>query len=480
MTQQDFAGTDEHAANGALKEQVALSSIAASAGITIAKLVAGLLSGSLALLSEAGHALVDTAATMMTYLAVRTANKPADEAHHYGHGKFESLAALAETIILFILATVVVTQAWERLKTGGGEFEPTVLAFGVLIASIIVDITRVHILRRVARQTGSQALAADAIHFASDMVGSVLVLLGLGAAALGFKYGDALAAMGVAGFVAIAGWRLGRQTVDTLLDKAPAGVSDEIRAIVSKVPGVVEIENLRLRPGGTHLFGDVSVVVSRTLALDQVAQVKSRILAAVSTAVPNIAFSVDVIPRALDDETVLERVLLTAARLRMPIHGVMVQNLDSGLSVSLHIEVDGRMSLGAAHAKASKLESAIRAELGPEVEVETHIEPLMVKHLQGHDAAEGVREKVAAGLTAAAREMDGLVGIYDVRVRETPAGLVVIYHCHFAADESVAAVHSAVDEVERRMRIARPDMVRIIGHAEPTGKAEAKAHAARR
>ena len=329
----------------------------------------------------------------MTYLAIRTANKPADEGHQYGHGKFESMAALAETIILFILATVVVTQAWERLKTGGGEFEPTVLAFGVLIVSIIVDITRVYTLRRVARETGSQALAADAIHFASDMVGSVLVLLGLGAAVLGFKYGDALAAMGVAGFIAIAGWRLGRQTIDTLLDKAPAGVSDEIRAIVPKVPGVVEIETLRLRPGGTHLFGDVSVVVSRTLALDQVAQVKSRILAAVKTAVPNIALSVDVIPKALDDETVLERVLLTAAQQRVPIHGVMVQNLESGLSVSLHIEVDGRMSIGAAHAKASKLESAIRAELGPEIEVETHIEPLMVKHLEGHDASEGVGKR---------------------------------------------------------------------------------------
>ncbi len=242
MTGQDLAGTDEHAAGAALKERVALSSTFASAGITIAKLVAGLLSGSLALLSEAAHALVDTAATIMTYLAIRTANKPADEGHQYGHGKFESMAALAETIILFILATVVVTQAWERLKTGGGDFEPTVLAFGVLIVSIIVDITRVYTLRRVARDTGSQALAADAIHFASDMVGSVLVLLGLGAAALGFKYGDALAAMGVAGFIAIAGWRLGRQTIDTLLDKAPAGVSDEIRAIVSKVPGVVEIE----------------------------------------------------------------------------------------------------------------------------------------------------------------------------------------------------------------------------------------------
>ena len=479
MTGQDLARTAEHAASAALKERVALSSTAASAGITIAKLVAGLLSGSLALLSEAAHALVDTAATIMTYLAIRTANKPADEEHRYGHGKFESMAALAETIILFVLATVVVTQAWERLKTGGGEFEPTVLAFGVLIVSIIVDITRVYTLRRVARETGSQALAADAIHFASDMVGSVLVLLGLGAAALGFKYGDALAALGVAGFIAIAGWRLGRQTIDTLLDKAPAGVGDEIRAIVSKVPGVVEIETLRLRPGGTHLFGDVSVVVSRTLPLDQVAQVKSHILAGVQTAVPNIAFSVDVIPRALDDETVLERVLLTAAQQRIPIHGVMVQNLESGLSVSLHIEVDGRMSLSA-HARASKLESAIRAELGPEVEVETHIEPLMVKHLEGQDASEGIRATISAALMAAARDIDGIDGIHDVRVRETPAGLVVIYHCHFTSDQSVAAVHNAVDEVERRMRIARPDMVRIIGHAEPTGKAEAKAHAAHR
>ncbi len=158
---------------------------------------------------------------------------------------------------------------------------------------------------------------------------------------------------------------MGRQTIDTLLDKAPAGVGDEIRAIISKIPGVVEIEKLRLRPGGTHLFGDVSVVVSRTLPLDRVAEVKSRILSDVQTAARGIALSVDVIPRALDDETVLERVLLTAARLRMPVHGVMVQNLESGLSVSLHLEVDSRMSLGAAHAKASKLESAIQGRAWP-------------------------------------------------------------------------------------------------------------------
>jgi cation diffusion facilitator family transporter len=462
------------AEQAALKERVALSSTFASAGITVGKLVAGLLSGSLALLSEAAHAFVDTAATIMTYLAVRTANKPADEGHHYGHGKFESLSALAETIVLFILATVVVIEAIDRLKTGGGEFEPSILAFGVLIVSILVDITRVYTLRRVARETGSQALAADAIHFASDMVGSVLVLLGLGAAALGFKYGDGLAALGVAAFVAIAGWRLGRHTVDTLLDKAPDGVGEEIKASISNVPGVVAIETLRLRPSGAHLFGDVSVAVPRTLPLDHVSEIKSRILAEAQKVSPDIALSVDVIARALDDETVLERVLLTAARLRTPVHGVMVQNLEDRLSVSLHIEVDGRMSLGAAHAQASKLESAIRAELGPEVEVETHIEPLMVKHLTGHDAPDEVRQAISAELANAASELLGTDAIHDVRTRETAEGLVVIYHCRFSPDLPVTAVHEAVDHVERHMRAARPDMVRIVGHAEPASRGDAE------
>ena len=208
------------------------------------------------------------------------------------------------------------------------------------------------------------------------------------------------------------------------------------------------------------------------MPLDRVAQLKSRILSAARTVAPDISFSVDVIPRALDDETVLERVLLTAARLRVPVHGVSVQNLESGLSVSLHVEVDGRMSLGAAHAKASKIETAICAELGPQVEVETHIEPLMVNHLEGREASKDVVEAVSAALLTAARAIDGLDEVHDVRVRETPAGLVVIYHCVFASGMTVSAAHNAVHEVERRMRAARPDLALIIGHAEPSPKTE--------
>lgn len=449
------------------KERVALSSIFASAGITLAKLVAGLLSGSLALVSEAAHALVDTGATILTYLAVRTANKPPDEEHHYGHGKFESLAALGETIILFVLATIVVMHATTRLLAGTSEFEPTKLAFAVLILSIVVDLNRVRVLRKVARETGSQALAADAIHFASDMIGSVLVLVGFIAALLGFKYADPVAAIGVALFIAIAGWRLGRRTIDTLLDKAPEGLADRVRQIVAQTPGVVEVSQLRIRPGGTHLFAEATVVVSRTLSLPHVSKLKDRIASAVAQQHPDVSLTVNTTPRALDDETVLERVLITAAQLRTPVHHVTVQNLKDRLSVSLDIEVDGRMSLAAAHAKASKVEAALRDELGPDTEVETHIEPLVVKHIEGIEAAEPQTTAIRQALHDAARDIDGLEEVHDIRVRRSADGMVVNFHCRFRGDSSVAAVHKAVDRLERQVIARVPGIQRIIGHSEP-------------
>jgi len=452
------------------KERVALFSIAASAGITIAKLIAGLLSGSLALLSEAGHALVDTAATIITYFAVRTANRPADDEHHYGHGKFESLAALAETVILFMLATVVVIHAWDRLAAGGGEFEPTLLAFAVLIVSIVVDLNRVYSLRKVAKETGSQALAADALHFASDLAGSTLVLLGLLAALAGFKYGDALAAIGVAAFIAVAGWRLGRQTIDTLLDKAPSGLTEQISRLAATVPGVVEVDSVRVRHGGTRVFSELSVVVSRTLPLDRVARVKQDIEAIVQNALPGTEVSVNVIPRALSDETVLERVLLVAARRRVPVHHVIVQQIGPRLSVSLDVEVDGRLSLGAAHGIASKFESSLREELGPETEIETHIEPLQTKRLEAADVLPLESARLSAALQSLAADIPGLGEVHDVRVRQSAAGLVVNYHCLMDANTNVLTAHENVDRLEQKFRNAFPDLVRVVGHAEPSRK----------
>jgi cation diffusion facilitator family transporter len=450
------------------KEKAALGSIAASAGLTAAKAIIGLLTGSLAILSEAGHSLLDLAATVLTYIAVRISGKPADAEHQYGHGKVESVTALIETAFLFLLAAAVVFEAVQRLL---GErvyaVEATAAAFAIIAISIIVDFFRARTLNRVAKATSSQALEADALHFRTDMWSSIAVLVGLGGVALGYFWADAAAALVVAVFIGIAGWRLGRRTIDALTDMAPAGVSERVAAITRRVPGVVAVERVRARPAGAVLFVDLGVGVSRTLPLDRVAAIKARLVRAIRAELPEAEVTITTEPRALDDETVRERVMLIARNNGLAVHHVAVQALADRLSVSADLEVDGTLPLTAAHETASRLEEAIREELGPDVEVETHIEPLPAALLAGRDAAAARVTEIGEALAALAAVLAGLGEVHDVRVRETADGEIVNFHCRVDPALSVSAVHALVDTIERGLRRSFPGIARVIGHAEP-------------
>jgi cation diffusion facilitator family transporter len=453
------------------KERVALTSIAASGGLTVAKGVVGLTSGSLAMLSEAAHSLIDFVATVMTYFAVRISGKPADEEHHYGHGKVESVAALAETALLFLLSGVVIWEAVERLLGRDARpVEATLMAFAVIIVSIVVDFFRARLLYRVAAETSSEALEADALHFSSDMWSSLAVLVGLGGVALGYPWADSAAALIVAIFICIAGWRLGKRTIDTLTDAAPVGVAEHIRAIVERVPGVVAIERVRARPAGPVLFVELAVSVSRTLPLDRVVAIKAEAAAAIAAELPEAEINIIAEPRALDDETVTERVMVIAHNRGLAVHHVTVHEIAGRLSVSLDLEVDGDLSLVRAHEIADSLEAAILEELGPGGEVETHIEPLQAQDLRGSDASPDRVGLVRGALDEIARELGTIAQVHDVRVRETEHGEIVNFHCTVDPRLTVHEVHEKVDEVERALRRRSPAIKRVIGHAEPAVK----------
>ena len=450
-----------------VKERVALTSIAASGGLTVAKAVVGYFSGSLALISEAAHSALDFAATVMTWYAVRVSGKPADEEHHYGHGKVESVTALIATGLLFVLSVVVIWEAIRRLMGEGHAVEATVWAFIVIVVSIVVDFLRARLLYRTARETTSHALEADALHFDSDMWSSTAVLAGLIGVALGYHWADSAAALIVAVVILIAGWRLGRRTIDTLTDTAPEGAAANITEIAEKTSGVVAVERVRVRSVGPTLFADLVVAVSRTLPLDRVAEIKSVVERAIQAAMPTAEVDVVTHPRALSDETVLERVMVIARNRALAVHHVTVHAIGGRLSISLDLEVDGSLSLGQAHEIADGLEAALGAELGVEVEIETHIEPLQTRGLTGRDAP---NERVAAvreALNAIAANIAFVGQIHDVRVRETADGEIVNFHCRVDAQLTVRDVHERVDDVERALRQKFPTVKRVIGHAEP-------------
>jgi cation diffusion facilitator family transporter len=448
------------------KSHVAAISVFASAGMATAKFVVGIAIGSLALVSEALHSSVDVVATIITWLVVRVSDLPADEEHQYGHGKFESISALGVIAMLYVLAGGILVESWSRLREGTPPPTLSTIPFIVLLIDIAVNFWRARALHRTAHATQSQALAADALHFASDVLGSVAVIIGLALSGLGFAWGDAAAAVAVAVMIAALGLRLARSTVETLLDRAPEGASEKARAAIRALPGVVDVERLRVRMVGATHFIDAVVQVPRTYPIDRVEEIKQKAKEAVARILGEADLTFTAVPVALSNESVRERIMVIARNSGLAVHHVTVHDLGGKLSVSLDLEVDGEMPLVDAHDIAHRLERDIREEFGEEVEVDTHIEPLEPGLPFGTDAAPERIEIIRTALARFAADT-AIHDIHNVRVRDTDAGEVVNFHCRAAPSMSVIRVHENVDEIERALRRAFPTVKRVISHAEP-------------
>lgn len=451
------------------KKRVALISLFASICLAIGKFTIALATGSLGILSDAVHSLLDVGATGITYMAVRVSDRPADREHHFGHAKIESVTALIETGLLFVTCGWIVWEAVGRLFFKESHVEVTWWAVALICVSILIDYNRAHALKRTAEATGSEALAADALHFFSDMWSSGAVLVGLGASWLGFPAGDALAALAVAAVIGLAGYRLGRRTIDTLTDTAPEGVADQVAAVAERGEGILSLKRARIRPAGATTFVDADITVRRTLPFDKVDRIKADFVAAVREEVGDADVSVTAHPVALDDETVHDKVMLVANRRGAAVHHVTVQHVGEKLSVSLDIEVDEAMPYWEAHDIADGLEKAIGKELGEDVEVESHIEPAHLTGVDGIDEKPELRDEIAGLLSELAARQTLLSNVHDVRVRRNAHGLFVTFHCWVDRDLPVVTVHEAVDEMERAFRERMPDVRRVIAHAEPHG-----------
>jgi len=453
-------------ADHTIKSRVAAISVFASAGMATAKFVVGVAIGSLALISEALHSSVDVVATVITWLVVRVSDRPADEEHHYGHGKLESISALGVIALLYVLAGGILVESYSRLREGAPPPTISAIPFIVLLIDIAVNFWRARALQRTARDTKSQALAADALHFASDVLGSVAVIVGLALSGLGYAWGDAAAAIGVAVMIALLGLRMARSTVETLLDRAPEGASARAAAAIRTVPGVVDVERLRVRMVGSTHFIDAIVQVPRTYPIDRVEEIKRRAQDAVTKALGDADLTFTAVPVARNNESVRERIMVIARNSGLAVHHVTVHDLGGKLTVSIDLEVDGDMPLTAAHDIAQELERNIREEFGEDVEVDTHIEPLEPELPMGTDAAPERVETIKTALSRFAAN-GAIHDIHSVRVRNTDAGEIVNFHCRAAPSMSVIKVHENVDEIEHALRRAFPTVKRVISHAEP-------------
>jgi cation diffusion facilitator family transporter len=267
------------------KKSAALNSVAAAVFLTGLKVVVGFWSGSIGILAEAAHSGLDFVAALVTYVAVRAAGKPADAEHPYGHGKIENLSATVEALLLLATCGWIIYEAVERLVGKNIHVDASVWAFGVMAVSILVDVTRSRMLKRVADKHRSQALEADALHFSTDVWSSAVVILGLigvkvaaGVPSLGFlAKADAAAAIVVAAIVVVVSLQLGLRAVQALLDAAPSGMVEKVKTAVEKVEGVHDCHNVRIRHSGPNYFVDLHVLVDGSQTLEEAHALTDRI-----------------------------------------------------------------------------------------------------------------------------------------------------------------------------------------------------------
>jgi cation diffusion facilitator family transporter len=464
------------AASDREKRAAALSSVVAAVFLTGMKIAVGLLTGSLGILAEAAHSGLDLVAAAMTLIAVTVSSRPADSNHPYGHGKIENLSALLETALLLLTCVWIIYEAVRRLFFQEVHVEASAWAFLVMAISIVIDLTRSRMLKRAADKHHSQALEADALHFSTDVWSSSVVILGLalvGAAkALDLPWlakADAVAALGVSAIVIFVSFELGKKTITDLLDGVPATLREEV-VQAAHVPGVLDVEQARIRRAGPELFVDVVVFVSRHEAFEHTHEISNQAKEAIRRALgrPGADVIVHVAPsREEGDKDLVGLVRSLAARRHMDAHDILFHEEEGHLAVDLHLEIRDAERVGDAHEQASQFEADLR-EASPGLErIVTHLEPVRPRADTAAGAEAAEEERVRTVIAELAPRMGLRCRPHDFDIRTAADGVRVAFHCTVDAATGLEEAHHFTERFELALRRRLPRLGRVVIHIEP-------------
>jgi cation diffusion facilitator family transporter len=462
------------------KRSAALFSVLAAFGVTFLKLLTGLLTGSLGMLSEAAHSGIDLIAAGITLFSVQVSDRPADADHTYGHGKIESLSAAVEAVLMLASCIWIFSEAIRRIVFREHlNLDFSVWPFAVLLLAITVDFTRSRKLHRIARETRSEALEADAIHFRTDIWSSIAVLLGLAATYTGqhwhipqLELADPIAAIFVACIILYVTWNLARRTIDALTDATPPEARAQnpqlIRELAS-IDGVLSVDRVRTRRSGPSYFADVTLGMPRNLTFQRSEQITTAATAAVQRHLPGADVVVHSVPTASRAESVHDRIRAVAARSNLNIHDVSVQEYHHQLHVEQHLEVDEKMTLRAAHALVTQLESEMRREVPEISSILTHIESEPAT-IERPESLERDRQ-LEVRLRRTARAFPEILDIHEVfvtRAHNNGADRIqVSCHCTLPDDLPMSRVHEIITELENAFKLDCPEVSRLLIHPEP-------------
>ena len=444
-------------------ELVALGSVFIGVMLVLAKLVVGLLTGSLGILSEAVHSLFDLAASTFTLFAERTARKPADKEHPYGHGRAENLAAFAEGILLLIIALVIGFEATRRLVVGGPPVDPTGYAFVLLVGTILIESGRAVVMRRVGRAVSSDAMLADSVDRVADVLANLGVLVGLIGVRAGLMWADAAAALVVAVIIVRAAGMLTWRSGDILIDRAPAGAEEKLRDAIRNVDGVREVRSVRVRRSGPNLIGDASIATGRMLSVEAASALVEDVKARARSVLPQLDLAVSVEGQKQRADLV-ERIHAAAARNGgvRDLHNVTVEReADGSLHLTMHAKLPGDQTVAEASSVSRDLERSIRAELPEVMRIDIHLEPMEPEVVPGEDVT-ARNAQLAARIRAVVESHPEVRRCLDVELSDRDNRIHAHVVAEVAGEISLEHAHRIESELEEMIRREIPETHEVV------------------
>lgn len=444
-------------------ELVAWGSVAIGVALVMAKLVVGLLTGSLGILSEAAHSFLDLAASGFTLVAVRTSRRPPDTEHPYGHGRTENLAAFAEGLLLLVTAALIAFEAVRRLLVGGTTVNPAGYAFALLIGTLIIESGRAAVLRRVGRLVSSEAMLAEATNRLSDVLATLAVIAGLIGVRFGIGWADSVAALLVAGIVVRAASMLAWRSGDILIDRAPTGAEQQLRRAIQGVDGVREVRSVRVRRSGPNLIGDAGIATGRMLSVEAAGALVDEVKSKARQVLPGLDLAVAVEGQEQRGDLV-ERVHAAAARNGgvRDLHNVTIEReADGSLHLTMHAKLPGDQTLSTASRTSSDLERSIRAEL-PEVKrIDIHLEPIEPSVVPGQDVT-ARRAQLAARLRQVVESHPEVRRAVDVELSDRHNRIHAHVVAEVAGEIDLEHAHQIESQLEEMIRREIPEVHEVV------------------
>jgi cation diffusion facilitator family transporter len=461
-----------------LKQRMAYTSLFAAIFIVSIKFLAAYLSGSLAVLSELFHSSIDLIACIATLISIKYSAVPPDEDHNYGHHKIESLSALFQVLILVIMCVYLIYEAINRI-INPPPVDINIFTFSAIFICIFVDFSRSRALLRVARKTGSQALEADSLHFSSDIMSSIVVLVSMVFTYFnippiykGHPLADPVSAIIVSFVIIFTTFRLTKKAFDALMDKIPHPIRQNVERIIKGNKDVVSIKSLRLRGNADNLFVDCTIEVPRTKMIYEVHDLTDSLEKKISDEYENADVIIHTEPVETGDESINDKIRMIVNREGYKCHDISSSKIGDRIESEIHVEIENTNDLGTAHEEMDRLEDTIKKNIPVIDSVRIHIDEPSGLYIDSEDITDTSAD-IKNQIESILRNERTILHFHDIKIYKNDKGVRVSMNCEFDKSTPLDIVHDEVTMLESKIYLSLKEKYKnlnnVIIHSEPIG-----------